>query len=95
MLLCLEFQHSAGQRFPPPPQPWWLKEPFSWSWIPALGLEGAFYCKGVLAAGSGWMEIFNLLWNAACERVSASQKQSWDTHLCSYFESVWHLEDRC
>lgn len=41
------------------------------------------------------MEIFNLLWNAACERVSASQKQSWDTHLCSYFESVWHLEDGC
>lgn len=51
--LCLEAQDSTGHRYlpvlPPPPDPpptsshrRWLKEPFSWSWIPALRPGGSF-----------------------------------------------------
>lgn len=84
---------AVGQR--PRPQPLCSENPSLGLEFQPSGQEGAFSCKGVLAAGSGWMEMFNLTWNATFKRVSTSQQQAQDTHLCSYFKCLWYLENRC
>lgn len=68
---CGRRLNTAAEQSPLQPQR--LGKPFLGFGFQPSCQKGAFSFKGVLAAGSGWPEMFHLPWNTALKRVSASQ----------------------